>query len=154
MKRDERRGPGRPASERRRVPMGLRVTPELRDQLLARAEATGRSITQEMELLLEEGLLFEKLLGNGLYEVMKAFDGAGSQFAREWDIDGDWTCNPEAYQFAMHAAVRRLVEGIPGPWDGKAAHAMIEEAFNRAQASRARAAGYQWVVKDEKDEQP
>jgi len=43
--------------------MGLRVTPQLRDELVKRAEATGRSITQQMEMLLEQALLLDKLLG-------------------------------------------------------------------------------------------
>jgi hypothetical protein len=54
-------GPGRPPSEQRRVAMGLRVTPEMRDKLVTRAQAKGRSITQEMELLLEQALLTEEL---------------------------------------------------------------------------------------------
>jgi hypothetical protein len=54
---------GAPVTHRRRIPMGIRVTPELRDELVARAEASGRSITQEMELLLEQALSAEELLG-------------------------------------------------------------------------------------------
>src|SRR5690348_8884312 len=51
---------GAPITERRRVPIGVRVTPELRDQLVARAEEKGRSITSEIELLLEQGLRDEE----------------------------------------------------------------------------------------------
>jgi len=42
----------------------MRITPELRDELLKRAEATGRSITQEMEMLMERGLLVDKLMAS------------------------------------------------------------------------------------------
>jgi hypothetical protein len=54
---------GRPPVERRRIQMAMRITPELRDELVKRAEATGRSITQQMEMLLEQALLIDKLLG-------------------------------------------------------------------------------------------
>lgn len=52
--------------ERRRIQTGMRLTPELRDRLVAQANANGRSITQELEILLELGLLVEQWLWAGL----------------------------------------------------------------------------------------
>jgi len=49
----ERKGPGRPPKNKKRVPVGVRLTPELRDALAAMAEQYGRSLTQQVELLLE-----------------------------------------------------------------------------------------------------
>lgn len=81
---------GRPPNEQRRVPMGLRVTPEMRDELVARAKAKGRSITQEMELLLEQALLIDKLL------------------ERKWGEGFDMT--PRAQEIVT--AIRRYAETI------------------------------------------
>ena len=36
-----------------RMPVGMRVTPQMREQLRAAARASGRSLTQEIELRLE-----------------------------------------------------------------------------------------------------
>lgn len=44
-----------------RIPMGFRCTPELRNRLVTRAAGTGRSITQEIEFLLEVGLRDESI---------------------------------------------------------------------------------------------
>jgi hypothetical protein len=57
---------GAPVTARRRIPMGIRVTPELRNQLLASAEASGRSITSEMELRLENSFRSERYLDEAL----------------------------------------------------------------------------------------
>src|SRR3954454_23209931 len=95
---------GAPVTERRRIPMGIRVTPELREELVARAEAKGRSITQEMELLLEQALLVDKIGGDGLRALLPAlieFDRSGSDYARKRGIEGDWTQASDAYQYAL-----------------------------------------------------
>lgn len=57
----ERERRGAPITQRRRIPMGIRVAPELRAVLVARAESNGRSITQETELLIERGLEFGRI---------------------------------------------------------------------------------------------
>jgi len=61
-------GKGTPAKPRR-VMMALRVTPALHDEILRRAEETGRSITQEMELLLEHALVSEKSMGSKAWRI-------------------------------------------------------------------------------------
>lgn len=48
--------PSRPHAPGERVPMSFRVTPEFHAKIVLRAAETGRSITQEVELLLEAGL--------------------------------------------------------------------------------------------------
>jgi hypothetical protein len=49
--------------------MTMRVTPQLHDQIVARAEATGRSITQEAELLLEHAMIAEKTIGGKAWRI-------------------------------------------------------------------------------------
>jgi hypothetical protein len=129
---------GAPVTERRRVPIGIRVTPELREELVARAEAKGRSITQEIELLIERGLLIEKLLSTGLYEVMREFDRAGSRRAGELGVDGNWEENPECYMSASYSAIQRILEKAPGPWEGELWHTYLEQALISAQERKTR----------------
>ncbi len=50
-----------------RVPLGLRVTPAVYDVIVARSEKSGRSMSAEVEMLLEQGLLTEKLLSAVAY---------------------------------------------------------------------------------------
>jgi hypothetical protein len=119
---------GRPPVERRRVPMAMRITPELRDKLVARAEATGRSITQEMELLLEQGLrdedafkgtiarMYGRQFAGVLLVLAQAVHLAGSQSLRSResrrnprigvsaDVVSGWLRDPWAYDQAVRAA--------------------------------------------------
>jgi hypothetical protein len=52
----EPKGPGRRPKDQKRVPLSVRITPEMRDKLVSTAKGNGRSITQEVELLLEQAL--------------------------------------------------------------------------------------------------
>src|SRR5437868_89469 len=63
------KGRGRPRVERRRVSMTMRVTPELHDRIVARSEATGRSLTQEAELLLEHAVIAETTMGSKAWRL-------------------------------------------------------------------------------------
>lgn len=114
---------GAPVTERRRVPLGIRITPEMRDELVARAEAKGgRSITSQTEILLEQALIIEKMMGTGLrtmIEVLHKFVRVGDQRAEELGLEGDWSGNSECYMAAAASAVQRLLELAPGEWDGK-----------------------------------
>src|SRR5437762_3348512 len=127
MKQTKRR-PGRPPVERRRIQMAMRITPELRDELVARADASGRSLTQQLEMLFEAGLTLEKLIGTSLkvmVNVITAFNANGEARARELGVEGDWTLNEDCYKSAAYAAFRDLLELSPPPWDGQYWHLMF-----------------------------
>jgi hypothetical protein len=49
---------GRPPmpTAQKRVPLSVRITPGMRERLVALAEQNGRSIAQQTELVLQEGL--------------------------------------------------------------------------------------------------
>src|SRR5262249_6794941 len=49
----ERKRPGRRPKDQKRIPLSMRITPEMRDWLVSTAKHNGRSITQMAELLLE-----------------------------------------------------------------------------------------------------
>ena len=135
----------------RQAALSMRIAPATRDRLIEGAAKHGRSTTQEADRVLHQGLLLDRLAGAGLrpmMQVMAEFENAGSRFASERGIEGDWTLNPDAYQFATAAAIERLVYLTPGPWDGKAVHAIVEHGFNRAETKRAREAGYEWRIKE------
>jgi hypothetical protein len=53
-------GSGRRPKDQKRIPLSMRIAPETRKRLEARAEANGRSITQEAELRLEQSFQEEK----------------------------------------------------------------------------------------------
>jgi hypothetical protein len=49
----ERKGRGRPPKDQKRAHLNLRVSPQMREVLVALAERYGRSLTQQVELMLE-----------------------------------------------------------------------------------------------------
>lgn len=128
MEQTPKRGPGRPTVERRRVPTAMRITPDLRDKIVARAEATGRSITQEMEMLLEQGLrdedafkgtvarMYGRQFGGVLLVLARAMYLAGSESLRgreslrtpragvAEEVVAGWLREPWAYEQAVRAA--------------------------------------------------
>jgi hypothetical protein len=53
---------GRPITPRKRIPVGLRMTPQMHKTLIERCCTNGRSLTQEIELLLELALMIEGVL--------------------------------------------------------------------------------------------
>lgn len=69
MARARKRRGKAPAKKPRRVMMALRVTPALHDEIMARVQETGRSITQEMELLLEHALVAERTMGSKAWRL-------------------------------------------------------------------------------------
>ena len=84
---------GRPKREPmpgERVPMSFRVTPELKARIDRAAEHSGRSVSLEMELRLEQSFEKETRLGgpdlsNIATLMLAAFWHAGSQYARSND---------------------------------------------------------------------
>jgi TraY domain len=114
--KEEKRGRGRPTIGER-VPLSLRVTPQMKARLDEAAQESGRSQSQEAEIRLERSFVHGDLLGDVL---SLAF---GAQFAgllfllgiamidqgrRMTEGKGDWTSDSVAYDAAMSAAVRLL----------------------------------------------
>jgi hypothetical protein len=150
------RGRGRPAVEKRRVPMGLRVTPKMRDELMKRANATGRSITQEMELLLESGLAAQSWQGSGrqmMAAVTAVFSDYGEARARALGVEtAEWTNNADCYQMAALAVIRMLLEVSPPPFDGTSWHMRIENILLNVHRMRT-GLGPQTPEEDRRDQQ-
>src|SRR5947207_3212927 len=79
----------------------------------------GRSVTQTMELLLEQALLTEKLRGGGkawrvAYDVMRQLDRAGSESAKYGGVsDAEPLDNPVTYSLAMIWAIEVLAAHFP-----------------------------------------
>src|SRR5690349_3316986 len=111
---ERKRGPR--GMGRQRISLGLRVTPALRDQLVTRAADTGRSITQESELLLEKGLWAENVMNvfggpEGWRLALMLFSNFTPPFARTFDISQgapslDWLKDPVQYETAMKSLIR------------------------------------------------
>jgi hypothetical protein len=100
--------------EDRRVPMSLRISPAMRDQLVAAAQMTGRSLTQEIELRLEQSFRsgsfvresLELAFGPFATELMLLL-GRKMRSAAEvtnLSIESDWPSDPSAYEYARASA--------------------------------------------------
>jgi hypothetical protein len=126
MKEPKKRA-GRPRREPKpgeRVPLGLRVTPELKQKLDAATEGSGRSQSQEAELRLERSfehqallpevleLTYGRPLGGILMAMGRAMQDAGRQgaFSTMFTLEAvqDWASVPYAYSQAEKAAARIL----------------------------------------------
>jgi hypothetical protein len=139
----EQKPPGRRAEPRRksvkarRVMMALRVTPDLHDEILRRVEATGRSITQEMEMLLEQALFTERAMSAGggrawqishdvMVRLIRAVIDRERQTGKVAPIEPLY--DSETYRLAMINAI----EGLAANWPGFPALADIDGAINEA----------------------
>src|SRR4051794_35960622 len=101
----EQKRSGRRPKDQKRVPLGVRITPEMRAQLENRAVAAGRSVTQQVELLLEFAIRDE-------HAIEAAFDFA---FARR--TAGSLLLLAEAITFsAQQAAAIAGDKGRGGDW--------------------------------------
>ena len=112
-----KRRPGRPPVERRRIPMAMRITPELRDQLVASAEAKGRSVTQQLEWLLAQGLVFEDMFGGDMRRsnlaMTATFNHAGKAAALGRLTDqtpAAWLANSECYRIALGQMIMAMLQ--------------------------------------------
>jgi hypothetical protein len=91
--------------------MGLRVAPELREDLVRRSADAGRSLTQELEILLQQGLLISKMMPGAapILQVLMEFERAGKAQASRLGVEGDWTQNPDCFMPAALALLRELM---------------------------------------------
>jgi hypothetical protein len=110
----KRRGrPSLPKGEGKRFALGLRVTEERRRALDEAAAQSGRSISQEIELRLEESFRDESKFGGremlGLFQMM-----AGAATMVEERLGGrSWSTDWEAFQ-AVREAWRQIIDKV-GP---------------------------------------
>ena len=116
---NRRPGPGRPPLPGERIPLGLRVTREMKQKLDRAAHASGRSQSQEAELRLEQSFnsasaLFDALdLAYGprwtglllLLAQTAQFTGTRAVSASQFNFNGceDWVSDPYAYDQAARA---------------------------------------------------
>jgi hypothetical protein len=125
----------------RRMPMSMRIAPAVRDRLVAAAQASGRSLTQEIELRLDKSFDREDLLASvlsaafgrevggiifGLAHVVSRQGRVAMQLsgASPERVDA-WPDDPTAYAQVIAVAKEFLTAlrppGKPKPKDGYAA---------------------------------
>src|SRR4051794_35328910 len=103
---------GGPVTERRRIPLGIRIKPDLRGELVARAGASGGSITQETEILIEQGLLTEKMLGGPRTAALLRQLGELVKFYQDDNAQDDaWLDDRRRMNFIV-AGWKRHIESI------------------------------------------
>lgn len=88
--------PPKPEAEVKREQMSFRVTPARRDQLVAAAEATGRSIAQEVELRLEQSFAREKEAGSRSAAILSDFTRLSAS-AIEAQTGASWLEDPDTF---------------------------------------------------------
>jgi hypothetical protein len=101
----------------------MRIAPATVEAINARARATGRSVTQEADRLLQQALIIEQAFGRtGLrstYAIMADFLNRGAVYAAQHGIEGDWTQDAGCYQAAVYSAMLRILALAPEPYDPK-----------------------------------
>lgn len=122
---------GRKTTEGVRVPLGLRVTPEMKEKLDAAARQSGRSQSQEAELRLEHSFrdenIFESVqdrvygaqLSGLLTLIARAMRDIGGSLGQykdgKWEFRSDsiedWLSNPFAYDQAVKG-VNAILEAV------------------------------------------
>jgi hypothetical protein len=141
---------GRPSAGER-VPLGLRVTPEMKEQLDAAVERSGRSQSQEVEYRLQrsfdqEGFLPDTMaLGFGTQlaglVILMAYHMERAGRLATWEATHDvaswkgdaWLQNPVGYDTAVKAAIAVLEAARPpGPADIWGDEVVIDHAANVA----------------------
>jgi hypothetical protein len=117
--------------------MALRVTPELHDKILRRVESTGRSIAQEMELLLEQALFTERAIAAGggrawqishdtMVRLIRAVIDRERETGKVAPIEPLY--DSDTYRLAMTYAV----EGLAAHWPGHPSITDIDDAIKDA----------------------
>jgi hypothetical protein len=117
--------PGRPTKKPKageRVPLGLRVTADIKRKLDGAAEKAGRSQSQEAELRLERSFDHDDIFGGAelrsrAISMAIAFRNGGSNWARNTDIKGDWIADADCYRSAIMAVLEDLIEAMPAGTD-------------------------------------
>ena len=83
-----------------RVPLGLRVTPDIKLKLDAAAEKNGRSQSQEAEFRLEQSF------GRDLaYSMVASFTAAGERRAYNRGLKKEWISDPDCFRAGMFGVV-------------------------------------------------
>lgn len=100
-----------------RVPLGLRVTAEMKRKLDAASERSGRSQSQEAEFRMERSFSEEDAFGGPELRRMAimmaaSFGHAGHMHAGQRPA-AEWLKDPDAYQAAVIAVVTELLIWMP-----------------------------------------
>lgn len=126
---------GRP-SVGERVPLGLRVTPDIKQRLDDAAEESGRSQSQEAEFRLERSfdrtslapevlsLAFNPRTAGILLMIGMVMEDAGGLYmdaTRKVDYSTDihWSDHSIAFEFALLATISLLIGARPPTWDAE-----------------------------------
>jgi hypothetical protein len=132
---------GKPKREPRpgeRVHAGLRVTPELKGRIERAALKSGRSLSQQMEFMLERSLSLDAAFGSSEMRDMAAkmataFAIAGESRAVEKGI-AHWLEDADCYRSAMFSVINMLMRSAPN--GDEEATARIIDALKRSHLTR------------------
>src|SRR3954447_21848935 len=131
---EAQRRAGRPttaAKEGEKATLGIRAAPKLKGQLIEASNVSGRSLSAEAELRLEQSFIVERLISTSLIDVMQEIERAGSDFARGLGIEDNWRANVESCLFALESAVVAFATRVPGDWDCERITDAVKRGLNR-----------------------
>src|ERR1051325_1710497 len=158
----------RRAKDQRRIPLSMRITPQLRERLVAQAGANGRSITQEAEFRLEQSFqedkripeimnrIYGRQLAGFLMLIGAVLHDAGRfmGFQSTFTIEGadNWMDLP--YPFGQaEKALNLMIEAIrpagdPGPPKSTILPALAGSDFDPEEMARQRGPSFAWPYLD------
>jgi hypothetical protein len=129
----------------RTAALSMRIAPITRDELVERAAMNGRSVTQEADRALHDGLLLGKIISEPslrqllkiigdpglrpLLKVVSEYIAAGEASAAQLRVEGDWTQDPDCCIPATLAALRQLIEVFGKCLDIHLCRGLFEQAL-------------------------
>jgi len=126
--------PPKAATPGKRVSLGLKVTPEIKQRLDEEARKHGRTQSQQAELMIERAFAQEAAFGGAemtrlVYLMASSFAVAGQR-----DAVGkpDWLTDPITYSNGVSAVLDALLIGLPnGPGKALALDAIVSRLLSR-----------------------
>jgi hypothetical protein len=134
-------------STARKVPITVKVAPDLKLRIERAAAASTRSVSAEVETALERATVGQEFLGGA--SVQRVLDKVALAFAHEGQraadlkrkrAGSDWTADPDCYVAAMLGAVETLLLSQPDPKQGS----LSEHIKLQIESLEGRMATYFW----------
>jgi hypothetical protein len=124
--------------DQKRIPLSMRITPALREELVAKAADNGRSITQEAEFLLELSRIVEPFFSGELRKahltMISTFDHAGPLAAARRRLDskpGGWVADQQCFRAALAEVLMAMLEISPDGFSRESTIALFEPIARR-----------------------
>ena len=123
----------------RRIPLSMRISPTMRDEIEGRAKANARSLTAEAEILLEQALRTGAAFGTPWQRAMDVFAAMlQSERVQRMAFPDEVAPldDPSAYAAAMVHAIEVLAAAAPAGTDIAVVLGAAQERINETQEGK------------------